>query len=122
MVEIDAGFVPVWQGDKLVGTLTDRDIAVRAIAAGKDPRTSVGEVMTRDVKYCYDDEDIDHICSNLADQQIRRIPVVDRNKRLVGVVSLGDLVVQMDGSGTGSTLAGITRPGGAHSQTGGART
>ncbi len=116
MAQIDAGVVPVGENDRLVGMLTDRDIAVRAVAEGKGPDTTVGEVMTPDVQYCFDDEDIDEVCQNLCDQQIRRIPVVNRQKRLVGILSLGDLALSGGNGATGETLAAISRPGGMHSQ------
>lgn len=122
MAEIDAGVVPVGQDDRLVGMLTDRDIAVRAVAQGKGPDTRIGEVMSDEVKYCYEDEDTDHVCANLGDQQIRRIPVVNREKRLVGILSLGDLAIEDNGgNGSGETLAAISRPGGSHSQSGDVR-
>lgn len=117
MASIDAGAVPVADKDRLVGMLTDRDIAVRAVAKGKGPETPVGDIMTVDVCYCFDDEEIDHVLDNLGDQQIRRLPVVDRDKRLVGILSLGDLANRGDISHTGAALAEISRPGGQHSQT-----
>jgi CBS domain-containing protein len=117
MREIDAGAVPVGQNDRLVGMITDRDIAVRAVGEDKDPDTPVGEVMTRDIQYCFDDEDIDTVCEKMADQQIRRMPVVDRDKRLVGILSLGDLAKKGDGLDHAShALEGISQPGGRHSQ------
>lgn len=116
MTEIDAGIVPVASDGRLVGMLTDRDIAVRAVAAGKGPETRVDEVMSAEVKYCFEDEDLDDVCGNLGDQQVRRLPVLDRDKRLVGILSLGDIAVEARGEGTGETLAAISRPGGAHSQ------
>ena len=118
MAEIDAGVVPVSENDRLVGMLTDRDITVRAVAQGKGPDTKVREVMTGDVKYCYDDEDTDKVCSNLGNEQIRRIPVVNRDKRLVGILSLGDLAISDAGGRPGEALAEISRPGGHHSQSG----
>ena len=118
MAEIDAGVVPVSENDRLVGMLTDRDITVRAVAQGKGPDTKVREVMTGDVKYCYDDEDTDQVCSNLGNQQIRRVPVVNRDKRLVGILSLGDLAISDAGGRPGEALAEISRPGGHHSQSG----
>lgn len=121
MAEIDAGVVPVGENDRLVGMLTDRDIAVRAIAKGKGPDTKVSEVMSADVRYCFEDEDTEHVCNSLGDQQIRRIPVLNRDKRLVGILSLGDLAVAGGNGATGETLAAISRPGGSHSQTGGVR-
>ena len=117
MASIDAGAVPVADQERLVGMLTDRDIAVRAVAKGKGPETPVGDIMTADVCYCFDDEEIDHVLDNLGDQQIRRLPVVDRDKRLVGILSLGDLANRGDISHTGAALAEISRPGGQHSQT-----
>jgi CBS-domain-containing membrane protein len=75
--------------------------------------------MTSEVKYCCEDEDTDHVARNVADRQVRRLPVVNRDKRLVRILSLGDLAIT-EGSGTaGNALAGISRPGGEHSQTGG---
>lgn len=121
MAEIDAGALPVGDDDRLVGMITDRDIAVRGVAKGKSPDSPVSEMMTRDVRYCFDDEDMDKVCQNMSDQQIRRIPVVNRDKRLVGILSLGDLALSEGRRETGAALAGISRPGGAHSQTGGER-
>ena len=72
MLDIDAGVLPVSENDQLVGMITDRDIAVRAIAQGKGPQTSVGEGMTSDVKYCFENEDTDHVARNMADQQVPR--------------------------------------------------
>lgn len=111
MQRLDLGFLPVGENDRLVGMITDRDIAIRGIGAGKGPDARIGEIMTADVKYCYEDEDSDHVARNMGELQIRRLPVVDRNKRLVGVISLGDLAV---GRGTarvaGSALKEISRP------------
>ncbi len=121
MAEIDAGVLPVGENDRLVGMITDRDIAIRAVAEGKGPDTSVREVMTQDVKYCFDDEDTDDVARNMADQQVRRFPVVNRDKRLVGILSLGDLAVMEGARPAGEALAGVSQPGGEHSQTGGSR-
>lgn len=117
MAMVDAGAVPVGDNDRLVGMITDRDIAVRAVARGKGPDTPVSDIMTADVMYCFEDEDTDHVLDNLGEQQIRRLPVVDRNKRLVGILSLGDLANREGNSHTGAALAEISRPGGQHSQT-----
>jgi CBS domain-containing protein len=122
MAEMDAGIMPVREGDRLVGMITDRDIAVRAVAEGKGPDTAIREVMTEDVKYCYEDDDTEDAARNMADIQVRRLPVLNQDKRLVGIISLGDIAVS-DGSGrTGEAVAGISQPGGPHSQTGGPRT
>lgn len=94
MKACDCGVLPVADGDRLVGMITDRDIAVRCIAEGKGPNTKVRDAMTEDVKYCFEDEDVSHVCANMSEIQVRRLPVMDRNKRLVGIVSLSDLAHQ----------------------------
>jgi CBS domain-containing protein len=121
MSDVDAGVLPVGENDRLVGMITDRDIAVRAVAQGKGPDTPVREVMTADVKYCFEDEATDQVARNMGDQQVRRLPVVNRDKRLVGILSLGDLAVMQGGQPAGEALTDISRPGGEHSQTGGPR-
>ena len=122
MAEVDTGVLPVGENDRLVGMITDRDIAVRGVAEGKGPQTSIREVMTEHVHYCFEDEDTDQVAHKMADSQVRRLPVLNRDKRLVGILSLGDLAVMQGGRPAGEALAGISEPGGAHSQTGGART
>lgn len=88
----DFGMLPIGEGDHLVGMITDRDIVVRAIAQGKDPKqVQVQEVMSKQVLYCYEDQTLEEIAKNLADNQIRRLPVLNRQKRLVGILSLGDI-------------------------------
>ena len=116
MLEIDAGALPVGDNDKLVGMITDRDIAVRGVAAGKPPSAQVRDVMSQEVKYCFEDEDISHVSRNMAEQQIRRLPVVDRNKRLVGILSLADLVISAKSGHASAALSGISQARGAHSQ------
>jgi CBS domain-containing protein len=116
MVSDDIGFMPVGENDRLVGTITDRDIVARAVAQGRDGKCKVRDVMSGDVKYCYDDEDVDHVIQNLGDLQLRRLPVVNRDKRLVGVVSLADAARKVDPAGAGTGLSEITAPGGQHSQ------
>jgi CBS domain-containing protein len=116
MAEIDAGAVPVGENDRLVGMITDRDIAVRAVAAGKGPDTPVREVMSQEVKYCFDDEDLDHVAKNMGDIRIRRLPVVNREKRLVGIVSLGDVALKRGERPAGKAVKGVSKPGGPHSQ------
>ena len=115
MKEVDTGFVPIVENGRVVGVVTDRDIVIRAVAAGKGPDTPVREVMSSDVKYCYEDEDLDHVAQNMSDIQVRRLPVVDRNKRLVGIVSLGDLAVREKKAAT-QAVSGVSKPGGQHSQ------
>ncbi|RWK53835.1 CBS domain-containing protein [Mesorhizobium sp.] len=110
----DVGFLPVGENDRLVGTITDRDIVVRAVAEGKDGNATVREVMTKDVKYCFEDEDIEHVAQNMGDIQVRRLPVLNRDKRLVGVVSLADAALKEDPATAGIAMSGVVVPGGAH--------
>jgi CBS domain-containing protein len=114
MDEINAGSMPVGDNDRLVGMITDRDIAIRAVALGKGPDTPVSEVMSKEqVLYCYEDEELDHVAKNMSDEQVRRLPVVSRDKRLVGIVSFGDLA-QKNSRAAGKAAKGVTKPGGAH--------
>jgi CBS domain-containing protein len=95
MKSMDIGMLPVCDGDRLVGVITDRDIAVRGVAQGYDPKTArVQEVMTPKVIYCFDDEDVKDVAKKMEEKQVRRLPVLNREKRLVGIVSLGDLAVR----------------------------
>jgi CBS domain-containing protein len=91
MAECDCGVVPIEENDRLVGMITDRDMVVRALAHGKTGETKVREVMSTDVKYCFEDDDLDNVAHNMGDLQVRRLPVVNRDKRLVGILSLGDI-------------------------------
>jgi len=114
MDEINAGSMPVGDNDRLVGMITDRDIAIRAVAVGKGPDTPVREVMTTEqVLYCYEDEELDHVAKNMSQQQVRRLPVVNREKRLVGIVSLGN-IAQAESRAASKAVKGVTKPGGAH--------
>lgn len=119
MRDIDAGALPVGENDRLVGVITDRDIAVRAVGAGKSPDTPVRDVMTKEVCYCYEDEDIGTVAGNMANVKVRRLPVINRNKRLVGIVSIADIALS---DGTGQVIAeavcGVSEPGGLHSHLG----
>ncbi len=117
MDELDAGIIPVGENDRLVGMITDRDIAIRGVALGKGPDTSVREVMSSEVMYCYDDEEVGDVLGNMGDLQVRRLPVLNRDKRLVGIVSIGDLARNGETMEAGQALSGISRPGGEHSQT-----
>lgn len=115
MSEKDVGFLPVGDDDRLRGVITDRDIAVRAVAHAKDHNTPVGEVMSPEVMYCFDDQEIDEVAENMAHIQVRRLPVVDRDKRLVGVISLADAARRQSESAA-RALHGVVRPGGQHTQ------
>lgn len=116
MIDLDAGVLPVSEGDRLVGMITDRDIAVRGVAQGKGPDALVGDVMSKEVRYCYDDEESDAVLRNMGDIQLRRLPVLNRDKRLIGIVSLADLASIGQTARAGEALGGIVRPGGEHSQ------
>jgi CBS domain-containing protein len=115
MRDEDTGVLPVGEGDRLIGIVTDRDVALRLVAEGKDPtRTKVREVMSQDLKYVFEDEDLGHVADNMAEQQVRRLPVVNRNKRLVGVISLGDLARgSRSGEFAGRAMHGVARETGA---------
>jgi len=115
MGAIDAGVLPVSSGDRLVGMITDRDIAVRGVAEGCGPEAKVRDIMSQEVKYCYADEDTDEVLDNMAQIQVRRLPVVDEDKRLVGIVSISDLARTQDRE-AGEALRGIARPSSLHSQ------
>jgi len=92
MDQLNVGAIPVCDGEKLIGMLTDRDITVRAVAAGKPvDGTCARDVMSANVRWCYEDQDVDDVLDEMRDSQIRRVPVVDRQHKLVGIVSLGDL-------------------------------
>jgi CBS domain-containing protein len=117
MAELDIGALPVEENDRLVGMITDRDIAVRAVAEGKGPDTPVSDAMTRDIKYVFEDQSIEEVTRNMSEQRIRRVPVLNRDKRLVGILSLGDLAIDESAQDeAGEALGGISRPGGQHSQ------
>jgi CBS domain-containing protein len=116
MAQLDAGVLPVGANDRLVGMLTDRDIAVRAVAQGKGPQTAVRDVMSEEVKYCYEDDDLSTVSQNMGDIRVRRLPVLNRDKRLVGIVSIGDIATHRGEKLAGQALGGIAQPGGDHSQ------
>jgi CBS domain-containing protein len=94
MADLDVGSLPVCDGRKLVGMITDRDIAVRAVAEGKSVDTPVSEVMTDDVVWCNETDPVNDVLQQMGDAQIRRIPVIDANRNLVGIVALGDLALE----------------------------
>ena len=109
MEGIDAGVLPIGEKDRLVGILTDRDITLRGVARGKVPATcKVREVMSSSIKYIYEDETVESAAKNMGELQIRRLPVLDRKKRLVGIVSLGDLALRNTDS-AGKALKGVSQ-------------
>ena len=111
MEALDIGPLPVCDGQRLVGMITDRDITVRAVAAGVEPgRARVQDVMTPEVAYAFEDQDVREAERIMQDNRIRRLPILDRDKRLVGIVALGDLAVDADAKGVGETLERISEP------------
>jgi CBS domain-containing protein len=112
MARIDVGSLPVCDGKRLHGIVTDRDIIVRGIAKGLAVDTGVTQVMTEGVEYCFEDDDLTEVCDKMATSQIRRIPVVDRDKNLVGIVSLGDLARQSPPAKAGDVLEEVSQPAG----------
>jgi CBS domain-containing protein len=116
MLSADAGSIPVTDGDRLIGMITDRDIAVRGIAKGYGPDTPVRELMTDDLVIARIDDDTDDVAARMSNAQVRRLPVVDENERLCGIVSLGDLTQKGSDSAAEQALEGVTEPGGDHRQ------
>src|SRR5215211_7373647 len=112
MDDLNVGPLPVCDGERLVGMITDRDITTRATAAGQDPKTTpVSEAMSKDVFYLYEDQDVREAAKLMSDKQIRRLPVISRDKRLVGIVSLGDLATDTkDDRMKGETLERVSGP------------
>ena len=117
MLSGDAGAIPVSDGDRLIGMVTDRDITVRAVAEGRGPETPVREVMTDTLLFCFDDQDVDEVAIQMSDAQVRRFPVLSREgERLVGIVSIGDLSRSDDSDAAQVALEGVSQPGGEHNQ------
>jgi len=117
MKQLDVGSLPVCDGDRLSGMITDRDITVRAVAEGRDPKkTTAKETMTPDVVYAFEDQDYEEAAALMRKRQIRRLPVLNRDKKLVGILSLGDVSDRGDDSGvTAKTVKGISKQtGGQH--------
>lgn len=112
MRDLNVGALPVCDGDRLVGLITDRDITIRATADGRDPaQTKIRDAMTPDVAYCFEDQDVKDVARIMAEKQIRRVPVLNHDKRLVGIVSLGTLAVSTDDHTlAGHTLKGVSEP------------
>jgi len=116
MVLIDADVLPVGENGRLAGMITDRDIAVRAVALGKGPDTAVREVMSEDVKCCFEDDDLDDVAQEMADLKLRRMPVLDQQEQLVGILSLSDIALADALDSASSALCSISEPGGDHCQ------
>jgi CBS domain-containing protein len=118
MLRGDAGAIPVTEGDRLIGMITDRDIAVRGVAEGRGPDTPVRELMSSgEIVAASIDDDVDDVAVRMSEAQVRRLPVLDQQQQLVGIVSLGDLSQKGDDSTAEQALEGVTEPGGDHNQT-----
>ena len=118
MKEMDVGLLPVGENDRLVGTITERDIVVRCLAAGKGADTPVKEAMSSGIHYCFDNDSIEEAAEKMAEQQVRRLPVLNQQKRMVGIISLGDICKAEEAHG-GKALKSISKTGsiGAHHST-----
>lgn len=116
MLSADAGSIPVTEGDRLIGMITDRDIAVRGVAKGNGPETPVRELMTNDIVCARIDDDIEEVASKMGEARVRRLPVIDAQERLCGIVSLGDLSREGDTETAAQALEGVAQPGGEHRQ------
>ena len=116
MLSADAGSIPVTDGERLIGMITDRDITVRGVAKGYGPDTPVRELMTDDVICARTDDNVDDIASKMSKAQVRRLPVIDADERLCGIVSLGDLSRDGDEDSAAEALEGVSERGGRHRQ------
>ena len=112
MRTLDVGSLPVCDGERILGMLTDRDIAIRSVAEGQNPdETAVEKVMTRDIEYCLEDQDVDDAAAVMQKAQIRRLPVVNREKRLVGILALGDIATcKGEEATTQETIREVSQP------------
>ena len=116
MLQGDAGSIPVTEGDRLIGMITDRDIAIRGVAQGHGPDTPVRELMTSGIVCARIDDDVDEVAVRMSEAQVRRIPVIDQQENIVGIVSLGDLSRETDGEAAHEALEGVSQPSGQHQQ------
>ena len=116
MLRADAGSIPVCDGDRVIGMITDRDIAVRGVAEGRGPDTPVSELMSDGIVCAHEDDDVQVVAQRMSEEQVRRMPVVDGDDRLVGIISLGDLARETAGESAHEALEGVSAPGARHQQ------
>ena len=116
MLSADAGSIPVTEGDRLIGMITDRDIAVRGVAKGHGPDTLVRELMSSGIVCARIGDNVEDVASRMSEAQVRRLPVIDDNEKLVGIVSLGDLSRETEGEAAHEALEGVSAEGGSHQQ------
>lgn len=116
MLSADAGAIPVTDGEQLMGMITDRDIAVRGVAEGRGPDTPVSDLMTNDLVTVGLEDDVQEVAARMSDAQVRRLPVVDDQRKLCGIVSLADLTRGDSDASAKQALDGVSQPGGRHQQ------
>jgi CBS domain-containing protein len=116
MLSADAGSIPVTDGDRLIGMITDRDIAVRGVAKGHGPDTPVSELMSEGLICAHEDDNVDDVAAKMSEAQVRRLPVIGAEDKLCGIVSLGDLSRETTGETAHEALEGVSQPGGEHRQ------
>ena len=116
MLRAEAGSIPVTEGDKVIGMITDRDIAVRGVAEGRGPDTPVRDLMTDHIICARADDNVDEVARRMSQEQVRRLPVLDAEDRLCGIISLGDLAREAVGEQAHQALDGVSQPGGQHEQ------
>ena len=116
MLRADAGSIPVCEGKRVVGMITDRDIAVRGVAEGRGPDTPISELMSDGIICAHEDDDVQAVARRMSEEQVRRLPVIDSEEQLVGIVSIGDLTRETAGEAAQQALEGVSAPGGQHQQ------
>ena len=116
MLRAEAGSIPVLEGEQVIGMITDRDIAVRGVAEGRGPETPVRDLMSDGIICAHEDEDVDTVAQRMSQEQIRRLPVLDAEKRLIGIVSIGDLARETRGDAAHEAFEGVSAPGSQHQQ------
>jgi CBS domain-containing protein len=116
MLQANAGAIPVIDGERLIGMITDRDIAVRGVAKGHGPDTPVRELMSNDIVCAQEDDNVEDVATKMSEAQVRRLPVIDQDQRLCGIVSLGDLARETNSESAHEALEGVSQPGGQHQQ------
>ena len=116
MLQANAGSIPVIDGERLIGMITDRDIAVRGVAKGYGPDTPVRELMSNDIVCAQEDDNVEDVATKMSEAQVRRLPVIDQDQRLCGIVSLGDLARETNSESAHEALEGVSQPGGQHQQ------
>jgi CBS domain-containing protein len=116
MLQANACSIPVIDGERLIGMITDRDIAVRGVAKGYGPDTPVRELMSNDIVCAQEDDNVEDVATKMSEAQVRRLPVIDQDQRLCGIVSLGDLARETNSESAHEALEGVSQPGGQHQQ------